>query len=968
MLRYFSILLLFLSIIPLYAQKQSFVSGQVMIMLQDNTGFEDFTRELYSNNRNVLIDNYKQLSKTIPIYLISSQSFEGDEKVWVSFIAKLSTVRFAQVNHYVTLRNTVPQDPRYSDQWQWNNTGTGNGKIGADVSAEKAWDITTGGLTAAGDTIVVCVIDDGIDLQHEDLAANIWYNNGEIPNNGIDDDGNGFVDDFNGWNFNTQNDNVSVGSHGVNVSGMIGAVGNNNMGVTGINWNIKIMNIVLSDFTEAAIVECYDYPYQSRLAYNNSHGDKGAFVVSVNMSNGIDYGNPDDAPIWCGFYDIMGEAGILNVAATSNQNINVDVDGDLPTGCTSQYLISVGRTDKNDNYAPCGYGPISIDLGAPGVNIVTTRSRNRYTTTTGTSFSSPLVAGLVGLMYSYPCDNIGQLMHDDYAAFALLVKDAILNGVDKISGYESKCLAGGRSNAYQSLQQMELLCAACQPGSVTSLDYTSGNAYIVQFNNGDNQQNIRFRPSGTDDWTIMENVVSPLHLELPIACTEYEFQMQTICPDDTSAWGFSKILKSAKCCESFDDLKIFVDSTGIVTIVNADLDQDVKSEIHYKIDGDATYTTTTVTGDTVRLSSLLPCTFYKIYVSVLCNNGNHVVSDSMRIFSACLSDCGPKVCVPTANAQQGFIDDFTINGTTASTGDNHGYIDYGDHLNLRAPDVGPFLNIVNINRKQSGTVRIRMFIDFDKDGIFSNGELFWEQSMQGNTKHLEYTHNFYNAIQPGTYKARLMMIFNPSEGPCEGGSGEVEDYCLTVFHVVPNECAAVETIRTISKSYTSIELGWDKPQDDVVAYVYRYKELPSGDYNYFSDTAHKIILKNLKECTNYEFGVFTLCQTDSSDYKVINFKTDCTNASNQLDHSIHWKVFPNPFGNKINVLLTSNTYNEGVLRLVDTKGHTVYHEKMSLSIGDHYINLDVDGNLPPGMYILTLTDGRGVKSAKLIKQ
>ncbi len=968
MLRYFSVLLLFIVTTPLFSQKQAFVPGQVMILLQDNASFEDFSRELHSNNRTLIIDDYKQLSKTIPVFLVSSESFKGDEKTWVSFIAKLSTVRLAQVNHYVSLRNTVPQDPRYDEQWQWKNTGTGNGKAGADVSAEKAWDITTGGLTAAGDTIVVCVIDDGTDLQHEDLAANVWFNRGEIPNNGIDDDGNGFVDDFNGWNFYSQDDNVSVGSHGVNVCGMIGAVGNNDIGITGINWNVKIMNIVLSDFTEAAIVECYDYPYQSRVAYNNSNGQKGAFVVSVNMSNGIDYGNPADAPIWCGFYDVMGEAGILNVAATSNQNVNVDVDGDLPTGCTSQYLISVGRTDKNDKYAPCGYGPISIDLGAPGVNIVTTRSKNRYTTTTGTSFSSPLVAGMVALLYAYPCDNIGQMMHGDHAAFALLVRDAILNGVDKIPEYASKCLSSGRANAYQSLQVMSLLCAACQPGEVSSMEHVDGNNYLVNFDNDNNQKNIRYRPSGSNDWTVLTNVVSPLLLDLPLACTEYEFQMQAICQSDTSIWGLSKIFKSARCCQSFDAAKIFLGDDGIVTIVNADLNQDEHSILHYKIEGDADYSTTEITGDIVKIPNLASCTFYKLYVSVLCNNGNFVVSDSVRIFTACPSDCGPKVCVPTANAQQGFINDFTINGTTSTTGDNGGHIDYGDQLNLRAPDVGPFLNIVNITRKQNGTARIRMFIDFDKDGVFSNGELFWEETLQGNNKHLEYTHNFYNAIQPGTYRARLMLIFNPSSGPCEGGTGEVEDYCLTIYHVVPNECAPVATVRTISKSYTSIELGWDKPQDDVVAYVYRYKELPGGDYNYFSDTAHKIIIPNLKECTSYEFGIFTLCFADSSDYKTITFKTDCVNATNQLDNSIQWRVFPNPFGNKINVLLTSNTYHEGVLRLVDMKGNTIYNKSLYLTTGDHYIDLDVNGDLPPGMYILTLTDGKGVKSAKLIKQ
>ncbi|MCB0680027.1 MAG: S8 family serine peptidase, partial [Saprospiraceae bacterium] len=114
----------------------------------------------------------------------------------------------------------------------------------ADIDATEAWDHTTGGLTPAGDTIVVAVIDDGTDPDHPDLAANLWRNYAEIPYNNIDDDDNGYIDDHWGWNVSAGIDLVQFGSHGVKVSGLIGAVGDNQTGIAGVNWDVKILNVV----------------------------------------------------------------------------------------------------------------------------------------------------------------------------------------------------------------------------------------------------------------------------------------------------------------------------------------------------------------------------------------------------------------------------------------------------------------------------------------------------------------------------------------------------------------------------------------------------------------------------------------------------------------------------------------------------------------------------------------------------
>ncbi|MBK9488316.1 MAG: S8 family serine peptidase [Haliscomenobacter sp.] len=265
-----------------------------------------------------------------------------DENELLARILRDPAVVAAQFNHYIELRSVTPNDPEFGKQWHWYNTGQDGGVAGIDLGMRQAWDITTGGLTPNGDTIVVCVIDDGIDTTHRDLKANLWVNRAEIPNNNRDDDENGYIDDYRGWNVQLKNDNISAdASHGTEVAGMIGAVGNNNLGITGVNWKIKIMGVMggYNSAKEADIIQAYNYPFIQRKLYNQSGGKKGAFVVATNASWGIPRTTPADYMIWCNFFDSLGHQGIINVNATSNSNIDIDVTGDMPGGCGSPFII-----------------------------------------------------------------------------------------------------------------------------------------------------------------------------------------------------------------------------------------------------------------------------------------------------------------------------------------------------------------------------------------------------------------------------------------------------------------------------------------------------------------------------------------------------------------------------------------------------------------------------------------------------
>ncbi len=449
------LLIIFLGIsVYIFSQDASdpmeYVKGDILVMIDDSKNINDLVADLRLVEG--LETNLKAVEEISSPMNIWKMNFDHTAISHIDLLRAFwnnEHVIIAQNNHHCEHRVT-PNDPSFGTQWHHTN-----------IDSEAAWDITTGGLTPNGDEIVVCILEGGgSNYAHEDLIDNHWTNANEINGNGLDDDGNGYIDDVNGWNSGTNNDNIAGGDHGCSVSGMAGATGNNSTGVVGANWDVEIMQVDMpGSLTEANVIAAYTYPLVMRKQYNSTAGTLGAFVVATNASWGIDGGDPASAPLWCAFYDTLGLHGILNCGATANINWDIDVNGDLPTACPSDYMISVTATNTSDVRTFSGYGATTIDLGAPGENVYICDNAG-YGSTSGTSFASPLTAGVIALMYAAPCPALADLAIVNPWQAADKVRQALLDGVDPVAALSGECVTGGRLSALGAIDELMLTCNA----------------------------------------------------------------------------------------------------------------------------------------------------------------------------------------------------------------------------------------------------------------------------------------------------------------------------------------------------------------------------------------------------------------------------------------------------------------------------------------------------------------------------
>ncbi len=388
-----------------------------------------------------------ELSPDLQMYKIEC-SFSSAKEVEKS-LKTMPEIEFLSRNQFLNIRQS-PNDVLFTEQWALSFS-----KI------TKIWDVTTGGRTFDGKEIVIAVLDDGLDINHSDIKDNIFINKKEIPNDGKDNDGNGYIDDHMGYNVDLNNGTPIATNHGTGVSGIMGAIGNNNLGISGINWDVKILPIYGVNKLDEIII-AYSYVLKMKRLYLSTKGDKGAFVLVTNYSGGIAkaWGNEEPYKQWCAMYDLLGSEGILSVGATDNEPVNVDILGDMPSTCSSDYFISTTNIDESGKKVfRAGFGTKYIAMAAPGENLVTLTKNDGFVKEfSGTSASSPMVAGTLALLFSTPCESFSNLINNDKAAAALAVRNAVLQSLTKTNDLKDQTKYGGYLNGEGALALMDDPC------------------------------------------------------------------------------------------------------------------------------------------------------------------------------------------------------------------------------------------------------------------------------------------------------------------------------------------------------------------------------------------------------------------------------------------------------------------------------------------------------------------------------
>lgn len=460
------------------------IDCEIIIRLKQHENFRAL--EYMSLNRSSSFHILKKLAQSQPIFLLEANDCSNKNNV-INELQRQPFTQLVAANKHITKNRKKPNDEFFQYQWNFER-----------IRTEQAWDVSTGGLTAQGDTITVAVMDEGYYINHPDIKGSIKTNTlekigdanedgcpgdcgvdddgdglidedrfGRVPgdpnydsSSADDDDENGYIDDIYGLYTTNDSDKHKIHNHGTAVTGIIGAETDNMEGVAGISWNAKIL-LVSDGRSEADVVEGYNYMYDMRKAYDNTGGKAGAYVVVSNYSLGVDFAVPDSFPFWCPMYDQLGSGGILSCVAVTNETANIDQEGDMPGLCPSEYMIAVTASNTKDKLNDCGYGPDNVDIAAPGEDTYTISfsSNNLYKTFGGTSAATPHVAGSIGLIYSLPCEAFA-LRYKNRPDLVYEIKDKILEYSEPGKYFKNLTKSGKILDIGNVMQQINMSCLA----------------------------------------------------------------------------------------------------------------------------------------------------------------------------------------------------------------------------------------------------------------------------------------------------------------------------------------------------------------------------------------------------------------------------------------------------------------------------------------------------------------------------
>jgi len=408
-----------------YRSSSGFVPDQLLCLPKPRIAPATLAEFLQSQSGEVI----HRFSFTDGLLLVGFES-DTDVLAEVEAFEKSGFFEFAEPDYVIGLARS-PNERSFDSGWNWglSNQGESGGKDNADIDAPDLWE-----HIVSSRSVVIAVVDTGIRYTHEDLAANIWVNPGEIPDNRRDDDRNGVVDDIHGYNAVTgKGDPMDDNGHGTQVAGIIGAVGNNQKGTVGVAWEATMMPLKFLDeegfgSTSNGIL-CLEYAAENGADLVNASWGSGRRSRSLQRT-----------------IRKLGNAGILMVTAAGNDHQNLDVKPDYPASYPDANLVVVAATTRKDKLASySNYGFLSIDIAAPGSSVYSTSiaSDRSYAYGDGTSFAAPHVTGAIAILKAFfPDVSYGEIL------------DAIMDSVDPVTELLAKTRSGGRLNVHAAFLRL----------------------------------------------------------------------------------------------------------------------------------------------------------------------------------------------------------------------------------------------------------------------------------------------------------------------------------------------------------------------------------------------------------------------------------------------------------------------------------------------------------------------------------
>src|SRR6056297_2993543 len=759
--------------------------------------------------------------------------------------------------------NDLPNDPYFSEQWHYHNTGQSGGTADADIDLPEAWELETGNTN-----VIVAIEDEGVDYSHEDLAGNMWVNTGEIPNNGIDDDNNGYVDDYYGYNFGDNKGPISPGSHGTHVGGTVAAETNNGTGLAGIaggtgnNDGVRLMSVqVFGANSQGGFAE--GFIYAADMGAHISQNSWGGGGESQSINDAIDYFIANG-----GGYGSPMNGGVVIVAA-GNSNVN---SGASIWPAAYPNAIAGASTDHNDVKSSFSNYGSWVDISAPGSDIASCAPDNGYQYMSGTSMACPHVSGVAALIVSHFAGNITPQG----------VRDLLINNADPIDNLNpsySGQLGSGRLNAYASLNgggtppppedeycsskgndasyewvsNVEIGNYSNSSGGAGYTDFTSEN---IELNAGESYSITLIPGFGSSSYDEYWKIWIDYNNDFSFTSDELVFDAGSL--SSTAVNGTISIPAGTEgvttrmrismkyngeqtACETFDygeveDYTVTITSGGSGTDTEAptapsNLTSSNVTETTVDLSWNASTDNVGVTGydvyqngsllgsvenNSANVTGLTAGTTYNYYVKAKDAAGN--VSAASNTISVTTNESGGgEYCASQGeNSSYEWIAEVNIDTYSNASG-AAGYTDFTSEVITLPAGSAVDVSLVPGFSGSSYNEYWKIWIDYNGDYQFTSDELVFDAGSLSKST-VSGTINVPSTAS-GTTRMRVSMKYNAAQTACETFSyGEVEDYTVT-FSAGGGEDTQAPTAPTSLASsnvtQTSVDLNWNASTDNV---------------------------------------------------------------------------------------------------------------------------------------------------------